>query len=101
MTEESKGKEGRIAVRIPINLHKALKYAKIETEKSTERIVEDAIRQHMISLGFLKEEGAVNTPETIVLKKPEEEKKPEENKSEEEKKSEEKKKLDDEEYIEA
>ena len=67
MESETKVKDARLSIRLSSNLHKALKYAKIETGKSTEMLVSDAIKSHMLKLGFLKESGELNKPDAIPI----------------------------------
>ena len=66
-TEEQKEKYARINIKLKTNVHKALQYARIELSAGTEEIVEEAIKAHLLKLGFLKETGEVNKPEAIPI----------------------------------
>jgi len=57
----------RINVKIPINLHKAIQYAKIETRKTSEEMVNIAIREYLLKLGFLKDDGNIKMPEVVSI----------------------------------
>lgn len=68
MKNEPVDKE-RISIRISKDIDKALKYAKIELSKSKEAIVEDALKEYLCKLGFLKESGEVTKPSPVVVPK--------------------------------
>ena len=57
----------RINIRLSVTTSKALKYARIETGKSNEQIVEESLKKHLLELGTLKESGELNKPEPITI----------------------------------
>ena len=55
-------KTPRLNIKISENIDKAIKYAKIETGKTRETMVEEALHEYLLKLGFLKEDGEVDKP---------------------------------------
>ena len=70
--DNEKQKVARINVKLPANIHKALQYARIDLDTSNEEIVSEALKTHLLKLGFLTEAGELKKPEAITISASEE-----------------------------